>query len=66
MPYLPPPRFVWAAQVLEATIAGNDVVKLEGGARGGNGERERGVEVGERAIDKANRAKGVGCCKCGS
>ena len=60
MPYLPPPRFVGLAQILQLTIAGNKVRQTNTTALGGEpGQRQRRIEVGERPIYKTDTAESI-------
>ena len=62
MPYLPPPRLVWAAEVEKLAVALNDVAEGDVAAFGMCLEWQGGVEVGERAVDDAYASEGVGGC----
>ena len=63
MPDFPPPGLVRAADVREQAVPRHELAEGQGGAGGGAGERQRGVEVGERAVDEAERAQRVACCE---
>lgn len=51
----------WGGEVLDLSVAADYIVEVEAaGLLEGVGEGEGGVEVGERAIDEADAAEGVG------
>ena len=66
LPSLPPPWLVRLMQVLQLSIARNEMAERnEPALRQRIFERERCIKVGERTVNEADAAKSVGCGEVG-